>query len=58
MPGIKAIPVPAEEEAPEAPAEHAEEKQEKEDAKEEPPAQIEHLNILKVNFGKVLVFSS
>ena len=41
MPGIKAIPVPMEEEAPEAPAEHAEEKQEKEDAKEEPPAQIE-----------------
>ena len=41
MPGIKAIPVPVEEEAPEAPAEPAEEKQENEDAKEEPPAQIE-----------------
>ena len=41
MPGIKAIPVPMEEEAPEAPAEHAEEKQEKEDANEEPPAQVE-----------------
>ena len=41
MPGIKAIPVPMEEEAPEAPAEHAEEKQEKEDAKEELSAQIE-----------------
>jgi len=41
MPGIKAIPVPAEEEALETTAEHAEEKQEKEDAKEELSAQIE-----------------
>ena len=40
MPGIKAIPVPVEEEAPEA-AEPAGEKQENEEAKEEPPAQIE-----------------
>ena len=40
MPGIKAIPVPVEEEAPEA-AEPAEEKPENEEAKEEPPAQIE-----------------
>ena len=40
MPGIKAIPVPVEEEAPEA-AEPAEEKPETPDAKEEPPAQIE-----------------
>ena len=41
MPGIKAIPVPVEEEAPEAPAEPKEEKQENEEAKEEPQAQIE-----------------
>ena len=40
MPGIKAIPVPVEEEAPEA-AEPAEEKPENENAKKEPPAQIE-----------------
>ena len=40
MPGIKAIPVPVEEEAPEA-AEPAEEKPETPDAKEEPQAQIE-----------------
>ena len=39
MPGIKAIPVPVDQEAPEA-AEPAEEKQENEDAKEEPPAQM------------------
>ena len=41
MPGIKAIPVPVDQEAPEATAEPAEEKQEKEDAKEELPAQIQ-----------------
>ena len=41
MPGIKAIPVPVEEEAPEAPAEPKEEKQENEEAKEEQTAQIE-----------------
>ena len=41
MPGIKAIPVPVEEEAPEAPAEPKEEKQESEEAKEEQTAQIE-----------------
>ena len=40
MPGIKAIPVPAEEEAPETIAEPAEEKKETE-AKEEAPAQIQ-----------------
>ena len=40
MPGIKAIPVPVEEEAPEA-TEPAEEKPETPDAKEEPQAQIE-----------------
>ena len=40
MPGIKAIPVPVEEEAPEA-AEPKEEKQESEEAKEEQTAQIE-----------------
>ena len=41
MPGIKAIPVPVEEEAPEAPAEPKEEKQESEEAKEEQTAQIQ-----------------
>ena len=40
MPGIKAIPVPVDQEAPEA-AEPAEEKPETPDAKDEPPAQIE-----------------
>ena len=41
MPGIKAIPVPIEEEAPDAPAAPKEEKQESEEAKEEKTAQIE-----------------
>ena len=41
MPGIKAIPVPVEEEADQAPAEPTEEKPENEEAKEEQTAQIE-----------------